>query len=152
MSGQFDEFRDVEEALRRMPLRRPSDLLDERVRRVVRPRWGMALGVAAALALLAGTGAVVVREMGREGPRPRELSAQEIEQVEVGEIERPIVVAQSIARVGDKEVIGVDGEGTLRRVRRVVVKQVKYVNPETGKTIWLTVPREEVVVMKVEAF
>jgi hypothetical protein len=49
-------------------------------------------------------------------------------------------------------VIGADGEGTFRRVRRVVVKQVKYVNPETGKTIWLTVPREEVVVMKVEAF
>lgn len=151
MNEEFSEFRDVEAELRRMPLRRPSDFLDERVRRVVRPRWGMALGLAAALALLAGTGAVLVREMGGEGPRLRDV-AEDIERVEAGEIERPIVVAQSVAGRADGEVIGTDGEGTFRRVRRVVVKQVKYVNPETGKTIWLTVPREEVVVMKVEAF
>jgi hypothetical protein len=49
-------------------------------------------------------------------------------------------------------VIGSDADGTFRRVRRTVLRQVKYVNPETGRTIWLTVPREEVVVMKVEAF
>lgn len=93
----------------------------------------------------------MVREMGKGEP-VRELSAGEIEHVEVGEIERPIVVAQSIAGGRDREVIGTEPDGTIRRVRRVVVKQVKYVNPETGKTIWLTMPREEVVLVKVEAF
>src|SRR5688500_2654463 len=115
MNDELGEFRDLEEELRRMPLRRPSDLLDERVRRVVRPRWGMALGIAAAMALLAGTGAVVVREMEREGPRVRELAAEDIERVETGEIERPIVVAQSVAGRAEGEVIGADGEGTFRR-------------------------------------
>ena len=49
MSDELREFRDVEEQLRRMPLRRPSAMLDERVRRVVRPRWGLALGIPLAL-------------------------------------------------------------------------------------------------------
>src|SRR5687767_12947559 len=152
MSDELREFRDVEEELRRMPLRRPSAMLDERIRRVIRPRWGMALGVAAAMALLAGTGAVVMREMSAPQLRPRELATEEIGQVEVGEIERPIVVARSVAGAANGDVIGSDADGTFRRVRRTVLRQVKYVNPETGKTIWLTVPREEVVVMKVEAF
>jgi hypothetical protein len=154
MSDELHEFSDVEEQLRRMPLRRPSPMLDERVRRVIRPRWGLALGVAAAMALLAGTGAVLVREMGRHDSIGVGQSAREVarEQIEVGEIERPIVVAQSIAGTPDGNVIGSDADGTFRRVRRTVVRQVRYVNPETGKTIWLTVPREEVVLMKVEAF
>ena len=136
-----------------MPLRRPGMMLDERVRAVFRPRWGLALGIAAAMALLAGTGAVVVREMSAPQVRPRdELATEAIEQVETGEIERPIVVARSLAGAVNGDVIGSDADGTFRRVRRTVLRQVKYVNPETGRTIWLTVPREEVVVMKVEAF
>lgn len=129
-------------------------MLDERVRRVIRPRWGLALGIAAAMALLAGTGAVVVREMQRTDSIGTGQSMGELarEQIEVGEIERPIVVAQSLSAQGPGDVIGADADGTFRRVRRTVVRQVKYVNPETGKTIWLTVPREEVVLMKVEAF
>lgn len=154
MSDELHEFRDVEEELRRMPLHRPSAMLDERVRRVIRPRWGLALGIAAAMALLAGTGAVVVREMQRTDSIGTGQSMGELarEQIEVGEIERPIVVAQSLSAQGPGDVIGADVDGTFRRVRRTVVRQVKYVNPETGKTIWLTVPREEVVLMKVEAF
>ena len=154
MTDEFHEFADVEEELRRMPLRRPSAMLDERVRTIIRPRWGLALGIAAAMALLAGTGAVLVREMGREEPIGAGRSVSEIarEQIEVGQIDRPIVVAQSITGTPDGDVIGSDADGTFRRVRRTVVRQVKYVNPETGRTIWLTVPREEVVLMKVEAF
>ena len=152
MSDEFEEFREVEETLRRLPLRRPSGMLDERVRRVIRPRWGLALGLAAALALLAGTGAVLVRETWRDGSDRRELSVQDVGQVEVGQIGRPIVLARTVAGMPEDSVIGADAGGTFRRVRRVVVKQVKYVDPDTGKAIYLTVPREEVVVIKAEAF
>jgi hypothetical protein len=152
MSHEFDEFREVEAILRRVPLRRPSEMLDERVRRVIRPRWGLALGVAAVLTLLAGTGAVLVRETWREAPDHRELSAQHIGRVEVGRIAQPIVLAQTVEGTANETVIANDGEGTFRRVTRVVIRQVKYLDPETGRTIYLTVPREEVVLIKAEAF
>jgi hypothetical protein len=57
-----------------------------------------------------------------------------------------------VARVTDDGVVGQLGDTPLRRYRRQSVQQVWVVDPKNGPRLTTTVPREEVVVVRVRPF
>jgi hypothetical protein len=160
----------IEVLLRRMPLRRPGRPLDDRVRRVVRRRrWfersrvvglllaavvAVAVGAAPLLRRLipAATPPVATRPVpaGRDGTDPAKgqaplrTAAQEGENGPSG----PVRVERTITHVADDGVVGQMADVPLQRFRRQSVRQVWLVDPQTGGRTAVTIPTEEILVVR----
>ena len=165
-----DEVLELESLLRRMPLRRPEAALDGRVltacrRPVVRRRFRWV--AAAALVAAAGSAPIVKHLLTRDdvpantsvrasdpSTRPPPVPMPLHTPPTMGQAQpRPVRIERTLA-VGFSSdgVVGVAGDAPLHRYRRLSVRQVWIVDPKTGKRAALTIPREEVVVVRVEPF
>jgi hypothetical protein len=164
----IDEVLEIESLLRRMPLRRPRAALDGRVlsacrRPVVRRR---AWWAAAAAALVAGAGAApLVTHLltrgdatGTAAAATGRVRADIPAQVGVPPRlppapARPLRIERTLAGGFSSDgVVGVADHAPLHRYRRLSVRQMWIIDPRTGKRMAVSIPREEVVLVRVEPF
>ena len=169
--ADLGELADVEELLRGMPLRRPGAPLDARIhaalRRGTTARARLAwLSAAAAIAIAAGVAPLAWQAI-RAGGKPH-----------VAEVGRPAVsdggrstaapltravypapralpglrVERTVDRVIDEGIVGRIGDTPLQRYRRQSVQQVWLIDPQQGTRVAATVPRDEIVVVRVRPF
>ena len=67
--------------------------------------------------------------------------------------QRPVRIERTLAGGFSSDgVVGVAGDAPLHRYRRRSVRQVWIVDPATGKRLAVTLPRDEVVLVRVEPF
>jgi hypothetical protein len=168
----IDEVLEIESLLRRMPLRRPGAALDGRVlsacrRPIVRRRlWWAA---AAALVAAAGAGPIVghlLTQRERPGdtsqttrhlaPAGGEGAAQNPVRPEPAPPParaQPVRIERTLAGGFNSDgVVGVADHAPLHRYRRLSVRQMWIIDLKTGKRMAVTIPREEVVLVRVEPF
>jgi hypothetical protein len=164
----LDEVLEIESLLRRMPLRRPGAALEGRVlsacrRPVVRRRIGWA--AAAALVAAAGAAPLVTHLLTRgdhtggttattggvrdKGPLPVDAPPGIPPPARPGPVRIERTLAGGFSSDG---VVGVADHAPLHRYRRVAVRQVWIIDPKTGKRMAVSIPREEVVLVRVEPF
>jgi len=168
-----DNLAGVEALLRAIPLRRPGPALDGRVRRALRrgPGWPAhartpCLAAAAVLAVAAGVAPLIFRAARQTdtqppltgGPQPTPVVPLAIHPHTADTIRAalaagpPLRVERTVARVTDDGVVGRLDDAPLVRYRRQSVRQVWLVDPQHGPRLTTTVPREEVVVVRVRPF
>lgn len=174
------EWAAIEDLLRRMPLRQPGADLDARVYATLRGRSRersrrlsmirqACLGVAAAVAVAAGVaplatrlweaGSAAVKPVAIAAERPVEPtppSAQPARSAAPVKVSRPALpglrVERTVARVTDEGIVGQLGGAPLQRYRRQSQQQVWLVDPRQGARLSASVPREEVVVVRMRPF
>jgi hypothetical protein len=169
--ADLGELADVEELLRGMPLRRPGAPLDARVRALlgrrsvarVRLAW---LGAAAAIAIAAGVAPLVWQAAGVGGRQHVPFVVNHPDPVGGARVATPLTralypaprplpelrVERTVDRVTDEGIVGRIGDTPLQRFRRQTVQQVWLVDPQRGTRVAATVPRDEVVVVRVRPF
>ena len=169
--ADLGELADVEQLLRGMPLRRPGAPLDARMHALLGRRTASRarlawLGAAAVITIATGVAPLAWQAI-RAGGKPH-----------VAEVGRPAVsdgghsttapltramyaapralpalrVERSVDRVTDEGIVGRIGDTPLQRYRRRSVQQVWMVDPQQGTRVAATVPRDEVVVVRVRPF
>ena len=165
--GGIDEVLEIEALLRRMPLRRPGAALDGRVlsacrRPVVRRRLRWA--AAAALVAAAGAAPLVTHLLTRHDATGRTTAAtgsvRDNIPSPVGVTPdvalarpRPLRIERTLAGGFSSDgVVGVADHAPLHRYRRLSVRQMWIIDPKTGKRTAVSIPREEVVLVRVEPF
>ena len=168
------EWAAVEDLLRRMPLRRPGADLDARVYATLRhpslERFNRlrraSLGVAAALAVAAGVaplashlfdaGSAKVRPVAIATHPPADPAPRPVQAARPATPARPVLpglrVERTIARVTDEGIVGQLGGAPLQRYRRQSQQQVWLVDPRRGARLSASIPREEVVVVRMRPF
>jgi hypothetical protein len=163
----IDDVLEIEALLRRMPLRRPGAALDGRVlsacrRPLVRRRlwWAAAALVAAAAA------APIVAHLLTHGERPGDTSRTAGHLPPAGTARgaqlpapppparaRAVRIERTLAGGFSSDgVVGVADRAPLHRYRRLSVRQMWLIDPKTGKRMAVSIPREEVVLVRVEPF
>ncbi len=134
---------DLEDLLREMPLRRPSALLDERVRTA-----GPGGGVAWKSALAAGVIAAALfsawliasrrpggREAGGLAGRPPAGAPGPL---------RPVRFEQNSSDLWYEGLLLLDDHTPMRQYRQETVHEVRWIDPESGSAMEMTVPVETV--------
>jgi hypothetical protein len=169
--ADLGELAEVEDLLRGMPLRRPDTPLDARVRAllgrrsVARARLAW-LGAVAAIAIAAGVAPLVWRAVGVGGRQHVPLVVDRPDPVGGARVATPptraiypapralpeLRVERTVDRVTDEGIVGRIGDTPLQRYRRQSVQQVWFVDPRQGTRVAATVPRDEVVVVRVRPF
>lgn len=138
----------VEELLRDVPLREPSAELDERVL-AARPRPLVrvlaAAGAAAAAAIVVVFGAELLRTS-----RPAKPPA-EVPRVEVAEApSAPVRMERTVWDLSHEGIFMLDERTPMRKFRRRILECVRWIDPEQGLIVDMTVPREEVILISAE--
>jgi len=163
-SADDPELGEIERLLSDLPLREPSGTLDRRVRRMVRASSLLekarliGLGAAAMLALGLGIQPLLPHRGTSPTPAPdRSIKPAPIKLLTTGEKksaqpDRPLMVRYTNSHVADDGIVGFVGSTPLQRLRRHSVQQVWLIDPKTGAHVAVTVPRDEVVVRKVQTF
>jgi hypothetical protein len=172
------EWAAIEDLLRRMPLRRPGPGLDARVyatlshrsRDRVRRLRQACLGVAAVLAVAAGVAPLASHlfEARRDTKgdtrgqvttaieRPTDPSPLSAPSARPARPAKPALpglrVERTVARVTDEGIVGQLAGAPLQRYRRQSQQQVWWVDPRQGARLSASVPREEVVVVRMRPF
>jgi hypothetical protein len=154
------EAEELEGLLRRMPLRRPPATMDRRVGRVLRDspaRWRWR--AAAAVVLVAGVGVAVLMNRPRQADVASPIAITSTDAGLVGPATRlaatddkPFSMSRTLAQVVNEGVVGTWGNAPLQRVRHRSVKQSVVIDPATGTHFRISVPQEEIMVMKVQPF
>jgi len=165
---------DIESLLERMPLRKPPASLDARVLwRVRRPRqvviaWAVAAGAlaAAAVALFfavrteprapAGgpTAAPAVAQADVPAPTDGVSPAEAAAALPVGGAETdvvPVQIERQWTHLAYEGVVAPEGE-PMAKFRRQVVDQLEWVDPDDGAHMEMTVPREDVILIKADVY
>ena len=137
----------IEELLNRMPLRRPPDGIDARVlaartRRGRTVGWLVSAGVAAAAVLLA----VALYEH-VTAPRLTDPG----DPAQVAEAPTPLSMERQWTHVAYEGVVAPDGE-PMAKFRRRVVQQLEWIDPDDGARMEMTVPREDVILIKATVY
>lgn len=156
-SRAADDPRDleIELALRRLPLRSPSDHLDARIAGVLganrsRRRPSLLLAAAAAIAVALGSVPFVLNRTPH--PLQRPLARGPVDQSAVPSTAGPLRVERQFARVSDDGVIGTSQGVPVQLLRRTTVRQIWYFDPHTGKKLQVTVPRDQAFLVPVRTF
>ncbi|MBL7140835.1 MAG: hypothetical protein ISS74_08005 [Planctomycetes bacterium] len=161
---------DIEILLGQMPLRRPPASLDARVlRRLERPRqvvipWAVAASAVAAAAvaiLCAVLGGGDAPDAGAPAAPPvaqADLLAEPPAVPEAGpwadEAEAavvPVHIERQWTHLAYEGVVSPEGE-PMAKFRRQVVEQLEWVDPEDGAYMEMTVPREDVFLIKADVY
>ena len=147
--------REIETLLRRMPLRHPPPAMDERVAAVLRPsgrtspawRWG---ALAAGLVLAGGITAGLLWHRKLPPNEPQQTPSA----VVVGSAmpSAPVSASRTVSHIVNDGVIGSWDDAPLQRIRRISVRQLVVIDPATGQRLNISVPQEEIVVMRRETF
>jgi len=142
---------DIEALLERMPLRKPPATLDAKVL-PARPRgrglvgWIVAGGAAAAAAAVLL--ACWLHEGGEVPPAPVPTGD---EPAAVAEAPEPLSVEREWTHVTYEGVVAPEGE-PMAKFRRHVVRQLEWIDPADGARMEMTVPREEVILIKANVY
>lgn len=64
----------------------------------------------------------------------------------------PVGLQQTFERVANDGVVLVEGSSAYQRYRRDAVRRIVVVDPETGRSVTVSVPTQEIVVRRVESF
>jgi len=165
---------DIEALLKRMPLRKPPASLDARVLwRPERPRqvvvaWAVAAGAlaAAAAAILfalvggpaapdAATGTATPTLAQAGPPAPADVvPSPETATTPPAEADAavvPVHIERQWAHLAYEGVVAPEGQ-PLAKFRRQVVDQVEWVDPDDGAYLEMTVPREDVILIKADVY
>lgn len=158
------EFAEVERMLGALPLRQPPAKLDERIRHMTRPvsrlekvRW-IGVGAAAMLALTLGAAPFLPRRHPAPSALPpsiqpdRPIPLLQDRGNSQSREERPLLVRHTTSQVANDGIVGFVGDTPVQRQRKKSVQQMWLIDPTTGARIAVTVPREEVIVRRVQTF
>lgn len=163
-SADDPELWEIERLLTDLPLREPSAMLDYRVRRMTRSSpWLekarlIGLGAAAMLALGLGIqpllphGGTSVTQPKGGSPTPTPIQLLKTGEQKASTPDRPLLVRYTNSHVADDGIVGFVGSTPLQRLRRHSVQRMWLIDLKTGARVGVTVPRDEVVVRKVQAF
>lgn len=150
MRDNANEFNDLENALRQMPLRAPSSQLDARVDATLnhRPaiRWviGLAAGTLAAAAALL----LVLRATGTQSDAPNLNTVP----TQLAAVPAPAItqVVETDEEWSEDGIVAIESEGPIRQVRVITTHQITEV--ENGKLATMTFPQEDVYQYVSQAF
>ncbi len=157
------EFDDLENLLREAPLRRPSAKLDERIFALTRsphrvsqwPRaWTVPLSMAAALALAAGSFWAFKHFSAPHPPvvqvTPPISALSALTPAPRANV-KPMSLVRTISNITDDGIIGTAQGVPVRRYRRQSIEHV-VMRDSNGRNVAFSVPREEILVVRVRAF
>jgi hypothetical protein len=173
-SRDADDVRDLESLLRRMPLRPPGAALDRRVlatcRRPATRRRLMWAAAAAAVIVAAGAAPIVTYRLTRRAwdssamtlrhdPPAATIASGRGPQTTIAPAARaaasagPVRIERTLSGGFSSDgVVGVADRAPLQRFRRLSIRQVWIVDPRNGTRVAVTIPREEVVLVRVQPF
>ena len=156
-------FDDLENLLREAPLRRPSSALDQRISAITRPSrpaspwrraWAASLSMAAAIALAAGSfwafkhastprpPVAYVTPPSSTLPPPTQTPRRTV---------KPMSLVHTISNLTDDGIVGTAQGVPVRRYRRQSIEHV-VMRDSQGRNVAFSIPREEILVVKVRAF
>jgi len=160
------ELREIEHLLRRLPVQEPSMMLDRRIEslawrtgRVDALRY-VGLGAAAMLALVIGAAPLFRRQLPNvvtidTKPAPKHINREGAKPPVPNKspnLLSSLVLEHTSSRVTDDGVVAVVDGTPVRRYRKRSVQQVWMVDPKTGSPVSVTIPRDQVVLRKIEAY
>jgi hypothetical protein len=143
---------DIEDILRRLPLRKPPDTLDGRAipaRGIpVRLAWaGVAAAVAAAVVI-----AVLVHQAGQRNAadlgRPRQVASAGSSATSVEAAADPVRLERTWSRTDYEGLILLDDTVPMRKFRWHELQQIQWTDPARGIQYEVTVPREKIILVK----
>jgi hypothetical protein len=138
---------DIENLLRDMPLRKPPASLDAKVVGGGR-RLRIILWTAAAAGVAAAAAAVIIMIMGPGGPARLPVLPPPIEVAQAAPPTEPVRLQQNWSRLSYEGVVVPDGRTPLRQVRHRVLEHVQWIDAAGGTRTEMTLPREEVILIK----
>jgi hypothetical protein len=143
----------MESLLRGTPLREPSDALDARLdlafaqHRSRQPRriWLRPLALAAGVLIAAGIGLLVSRpKLPKTDVQPPSVALKPSPD--------PIRLERDISTLYDDGIVASTDDAAYEQFRRRTVREIWYVDPTTNARTKMTVPTEELLIEKVDAF
>ena len=160
------ELQEIEEILRRLPVREPSTMIDHRIAALTRPvRWVdamrfMGLGAAAMLALAIGAWPLLHRPVSQivaadqkpgtiEAPHPRTNVSKSSKAPSVAST---LLLERTNSRITDDGVVAVVDGMPVQRLHKHSVQQVWMVDPKSGNPTLVTIPRDQVTLRRIEAY
>ncbi len=160
------EFQEIEDILRRLPVREPSAMIDHRIEALTRQvRWVdaarfMGLGAAAMLALAIGAWPLLHRPASQLVAADRNPTAIENprQRPSVSNASKPAKSASSLllemtnSRITDDGVVAVLDGTPVQRYHTHSIQKVWMVDPKTGKPVLVTIPRDQVTLRRIEAY
>jgi hypothetical protein len=147
---------EIENLLGRMPLRKPPASLDDRVigrrrrRRIL--AWSLASGAVAAAA--AAVVVAVLLTTGPDGtmvarsPNPPAVPNVPVERVAQAPSPKPLRLERNWAAVSYEGVVAPDEGAPLMKFRRRTLGHVQMIDQARGRQMEMTVPGEEVILIK----
>jgi hypothetical protein len=160
------ELREIEHLLRRLPVQEPSVMLDRRIEALARPTGRfdalryVGLGAAAMLALVIGAAPMFRRQLPNlitvdTKPAPRQIEPARTKTpvpYKSPKLAGSLVLEHTSSRVTDEGVVAVVDGTPVQRYHKRSVQQVWMVDPKTGSPVSVTIPRDQVVLRKIEAY
>lgn len=144
------EFRDLEELLKRAPLRPPSPQLDRCIAAALRPwRWKRpTLAAAAVIGVIFGTW-VIVHHRAPAKPTP----IAQLPTPLVRPSTKPVSISRTYGGMVRDGIVGATADGQpLERYRRQTIHQTLMLDPKTGRIVTICIPKEEVYVVAIKPF
>jgi hypothetical protein len=159
------EFNEIEALMRRAPLRQPPPGLDARIselsRRLPAPQRTMRLrllawSVAALMAISSGS----IWAVKQFGHRPTAVVPTALVTpidrkepiVAVAQKSKPVGLVRTVSNFRNEGIIASVEGAPFRRYRRQSVQQFLLMDAKSGTHVAVTVPREEIVVVRVPTF
>ena len=151
------EHEDLERLLRRMPLRHPSQSMDARLGPLLNaraPTWHWPVAAAALIAIGLLGAWMFSNRTAPVPPTPVVVNQTNpvLPPTQPAGPPNPVSISRTLAQVVDDGVVGTLGNAPVQRVRHRSVKQVVVIDPATGARLRISLPREDVMVMKVQPF
>ncbi len=142
-----DELKQLEQTLRSLPLRKPPASLDARVlrrRHRVLP-WAVIGGMAAAAAALLAAILWLT-------PEPRTTVVLAPSPVEAEEPFEPVRLEETFSQMSYEGIFAPDEKMPLRIFRHRTLERTLLVDQNTGYTVEMAVPREQLVLIEAEMY
>ncbi len=142
-----DDLERIEEMLREIPLRKPPESMDARVLRGPRPRvipW-VALGGAVAAAIVLAAFLLPRPPVGEPLP-PQETPGPAEQGFE------PVSVEETVSRTSYEGLVIPDEKTPMRVFRRRVLERTWMLDQQSGYTVEMAVPREEIILINAEMY
>jgi hypothetical protein len=136
---------DIENLLGRMPLRKPPASLDAKVLGAARPGRRIVLWGAAGAGLAAAAAAVILAVAGLGGPARTPVLPSPTQGVVAAE---PVRVEEDWSQVRYEGIVVPDGRTPLKQFRRQAIEHVQWIDAASGTRTEMTIPREEVILIK----
>jgi hypothetical protein len=149
--SQDEQNISLESQLRGIPLREPTLSLDARVndlfaksrarqsRRLTIHRFAIAAGVLIAIGI------------GLQLSLPKHQSPQ-IAKVVVPHVDHAVQIERDTSTVYDDGIVATTGEAAYQQIRRRTVREIWYVDPATHAQLQMTIPTEQILIQKVDAY